>query len=333
MDKVNDQYRKQIEQINIDGEKYANDLMKDVYSLQKDKLDEIHTLIGLLYVKYSVNGLLNLTSAQKASMTAEIDARLKDIGKELGQSEVEKVNNILTGTYKDTYYKNAFVIDSGLKTELKFNLLNQKKIDAAVNSKLDGELFSDRIWQNKADIIDKLHKSLIDITKGDTTIDKAGKMIQDVFNVGAYESKRLMITELTRVQSQAQNDIGSNIGIKQHMWSATLDIHTCHKCAELDGKIFDIDDGNSPQMPLHPLDRCCWINVVPGWQPTKRIDNDTKEMVNYKEYDQWLKDKTSNSKKNYTSVGNDDIISNKKWLKSEFPTEKKFNKHIEKTFD
>ncbi len=290
-DKVNPNYRKAIEQINIDGEEQANENMKPVYAEQKNSLDEMHKLIGLLFIKYSVDGNLNLNKVQKIKVLANISNQLNKIKKDLGDKEVNAVTYILKNEYKNVYFKNAYVIDSGIKANLKFNIPKQEYIDAAVNAELDGELFRDRIWKNKADLVTTLKQSLIEIMRGNTTIDKAGKLIENTFNASAYKSYRLMITELTRVQSQAQTDIATNIGLKKQMWSATLDTKTCEECAALDGKIFDIDDESRPEMPLHPNDRCCWINVpFDGWQPTKRKDNESKNIIDYQDYNSWLND-------------------------------------------
>lgn len=332
MEEINPEYRKAIEKINADGEEFANQQMQTVYKNQKEHLDELHTFLGLLYIKYAVDGLLNLSTIVKASVMTQIDSKLKAIGKDLGQTEVDKVTDILSRSYSDVYYKNAFVMDKSFGVNLKFNILNDKLVNTAVNTKLNGELFSDRIWQNKADMLGKLHKALTNITKGDTTIDKAGKMIQETFNVSAYESKRLVTTELTRIQSQAQSDIAENVGIKKQMWSATLDVHTCNRCTALDGKIFDINDPERPMPPLHPLDRCCWINVpYDDWQPTRRMDNETKKIIDYENYDDWYNKNVNNSENNNVNTKNNGIISNNKWLSSSFSTEKNLTNTLQNT--
>lgn len=291
MAKVDPQYKKMIEQIRLDSEKYADEQMKDVYSDQKDKLKELHSFIGMMYIKYSVNGLLKLNKAQKTSIMALVNSELKVIGKNLGQKEVDKVKSILNKTYKDTYYKNAYVLDKGMSVDVKFNILKQEFVKSAVNTKLKGELFSDRIWHNKANMIDKLKKSIVEAYKGNITIDKIAKDIQHTFNVSAYESNRLVATETARVAVKAQEQIGIDSGCKEVMWSATLDSRTAPYDASFDGRVWSIIE-NHPEPPLHPRCRCVLINVpFAGWKPTKRKDNETKEIIDYKTYDEWLKDK------------------------------------------
>jgi len=285
--KINPIYRKQIEQIKVDGEEYGDREMKPIYVQQKKALDSLHTMVGALFIAYAVNGLLKMTDSQK-SATAIKDT-LKTMAKDLGNAEVEKVTDILKNVYSDTYYKNAFVIDSGLKIDSKFDILKKEFINAAVNQEFKGDLFSDRIWKNKSEMIDKLQSSITDAMKGNTYLDKVARDIRDTFNVQAYESQRLVRTENARIQTQASYDIGKSTGVKQVMWSSTLDNLTNPEDAELDGKVWGIDEDH-PEPPLHPNCRCCLINVpYDGWQPTQRKDNESKDIIDYVAYDEWLK--------------------------------------------
>jgi SPP1 gp7 family putative phage head morphogenesis protein len=277
MKKIDPVYRKKIEQIKIDGEDYSDEEMLPVYAEQKKELDALHTVVGAMFIKYAVDGLLKMNAAQKVSMG--FNETLKTMGKDLGNTEVEKVTEILSKVYQDTYNKNAFVMESGMKVNLKFNILKPEFVNAAVNAKYKGEFFSDRIWTNKADMIDKLQSSLID------------RQIRDQFNVTAYESKRLVNTETARIQTQASYDIGISTGVEEVMWSATLDMKTAPEDAELDGKIWGINEDH-PEPPLHPDCRCELINVpYAGWNPSARKDNETGKIIAYTNYADWAKDK------------------------------------------
>jgi len=281
MDKT---YRKLIEDIKVQEEKLADKGMLPIYAEQKVALDKLHSLLGKLYIEHGINGLLKININD-----TNIKAILKTMGKELGTSEVAKVTSILSTVYSDTYYKNAFTMNSGLKVALKFDILKKENVDAAVNAKYKGDLFSDRIWTNKADMIDNLQSKLIEATKGNTTIDIIGKQIKDIFNVTAYESSRLVNTENARVQSQANDDIGTNIGVDQQLYSATLDNKTSSECAADDGKIWSIDDPEKVTPPEnHPNCRCCLINVpYENWTPTQRRDNSTGQDIDYTTYNDW----------------------------------------------
>ena len=290
MSKMNKEYRKLIEAIKVDGENYSDEEMKTIYKEQKSELDKLHAMLGTIFIKYGIDGFLKMNASQKAEVG--IKSMLTVMGKKLGDSEVTKVADILANVFKDTYYKNAFVQESGIDIKLKFNILKKEYVNSAVNAKYKGEFFSERIWAQKADMIDKLQDSLIETMNGETTIDKVARDIKNTFNTTAYESQRLVNTENARVQTQASNDIGHDTGVDQQMYSATLERNTCEECGALDGKVFDIDDDSKPEIPVHPLCRCCWINVpYKGWQATQRKDNGTGELIPNQTYTDWAKEK------------------------------------------
>ena len=172
-------------------------------------------------------------------------------------------------------------------TNIKFDIIKPEFVNAAVNQKFKGELFSDRIWKNKAGMIDQLQGSMVDAMNGKTTIDKVARELKTTYNTSAYESRRLVNTEMARVQTQASYDIGISAGVEEIMWSATLDNLTATKDAELDGIVWGIKE-NHPMPPLHPNCRCVLINVpYKGWQPTQRKNNISKELIDYVDYNNW----------------------------------------------
>jgi len=289
---VDKAYQEMIEQIKIDQEKTEEKEMKEVYKEQKVQLDKLNQLIALIFIKYSVEGLIKVSPTQKASVMNEVKNELKIMGKALANKEISKVTFILGKAYLDTYYKSAFIIDSGMKIDLKFDLLKKEYVNAAVNSVYKEALFSDRIWKNKASMIDKLQGSIIETMKGKTHLDKVTRDIRDTFSVQANESQRLVRTENARVQAKATDDIAMSSNIKKQMYNATLDMRTNPKDASFDGNIYDVDDMSKPNIPLHPNCRCCYINMPSeDWKPSTRRDNETKEVIDYKNYATWLKDK------------------------------------------
>ena len=288
--KVDPKYRKLIEQIKIEEENMMDEEMKPLYKEQKKSLDDIEVIIGALFIKYAIDGLLKMNNAQKSDVG--VKETLTTMGKKLGNLEIDKVTDILKKAYVETYYKNAYTQDIGIKIDLKFNILKKEYIASAVNTEFKGKMFSDRIWSNKADMIDKLQSSLIKCMQGETTIDKIAKDVKNTFNVQAYESKRLVNTENARVQAQAIDDVGINTNVTQQLFSATLDNKTNEEDASYDGNIYDINDDSKPIIPLHPNCRCCYINIpYEGWSSTQRKDNITKELIPNVSYSQWKTDR------------------------------------------
>lgn len=250
-----------------------------------------------MYIEKATHGLLNVTPQEKKVLIAEIDKMLKDIGKDLGQQEVAQVTTILEDTYPMVYYHSAYALGFGMKESISFSILKKEYIDSAVNNPIDGKVFSDRIWTNKANLVDKVKQGIIDSMNGDIHLDKLARNIKQEFNTTAYESKRLVMNESAKVQSQAIDDIGRNIGVEKQMYTATLDSKTSTFCQKHDGHVYDINDPKKPRIPedSHVGCRSCYINMPwDDWQPQKRRDNETGKNIEYMTYEEWIKSKGIN---------------------------------------
>lgn len=257
-------HRRKIEQINVLNYQYAQKQMKQVYKKYNDALTQILAFIGLLYMSYSIDGVVKINNYQKTYILSDLYNKLQPIQEQLGKFEVNEIADVLNKAYENTYIKNAFLMG------IKLNTPSAENINKAVKTKIDGELFLDRIWNNKEDLIKRIKESVNAILNGSMTIDQAGKQIEKIFNISAYQSHRLLVTELSRVQAQASIDMAKATGIKKHMWSATFE-HTCEHCVELDGEVFKIDDKEAPIIPAHPNCQCLWVNILESDRNKHRI--------------------------------------------------------------
>lgn len=245
---------KQTEQLSLDNETDANNSMKPIYSQQNDMLHKIQATIALIYMEYASKGVLQLTKIQKTNISKKIFNELENNFRALGKAEVEKVNDIFLRSYNNTYSKSAYMLNKKINSPL------QRDIRKAINKKIDGKLFSDRIWDNKDKLLKKLKKLIDDVLNGQMTIDEAGDYIKKVFGSSAKDSYRLMIREVMRAQAHASVEAAKRLGIKRHMWNAKFE-NTCDFCKRMHGKIFDIDDKEAPEIPAHPYCKCIWVNI------------------------------------------------------------------------
>jgi SPP1 gp7 family putative phage head morphogenesis protein len=78
------------------------------------------------------------------------------------------------------------------------------------------------------------------------------------------EIETLARTYMQSVNVQAMNDVyeANKDVIEKVKWRAAMGGKTCLRCAGLDGTEFKI--GESPDIPLHPLCRCCLIPITKG---------------------------------------------------------------------
>lgn len=133
---------------------------------------------------------------------------------------------------------------------------NEKAAHAVVNASFKNATYSDRIWMYQGMLkaeLDSLLKTGLIQGKHPTEL---ARHLQKRFGVSAYNANRLMVTELARVQTEAQKQSFIRNGFTQYTFLA---IGTaCEACRALNEKHFDIDKmmpgENAP--PMHPNCRC-----------------------------------------------------------------------------
>ncbi|WP_315307385.1 phage minor head protein [Enterococcus devriesei] len=127
-----------------------------------------------------------------------------------------------------------------------------------------------------------------------------GANYRRAMNIARTESGR--VTSITRQQSQQH---AKELGIKaKKKWISTLDGDTRNTHRQLDGQVQEVDDyfkiGGMKALQPHMFGiasedcncRCRTINVIDGYEAKLRRNNDTGEVEEYKNYQEWLKDKT-----------------------------------------
>ena len=209
----------------------------------------------------------------------------------LAETAIAIVGASLLKSYIDSYYKTASTIDKGVSVGINYKLLRKEFVEAVINANFEGMTYSDRIWKNTNKLADKLYDVIGKGISDGTSIQKLSKEIKDAFGTSAFESKRLVNTEMARVTIEAQNNIYKDSGIvNKVIWISTLDDLTNPEDASLDGTVWDVNDTSRPQIPLHPNCRCTIAPYIEGWSPTTRRDNITKEEIPYKSFSDWKKD-------------------------------------------
>ena len=133
---------------------------------------------------------------------------------------------------------------------------NDRLVNAIINASFYNATFSDRIWNNHTALKSRLDKLLTNgLVQGKNPRDLA-RGLRKEFDVGVYESERLMRTELGRVQTDAQKASFEEYGFEEYEFIAEPD--ACPVCADLDGKIFKVSEMQSGENanPMHPNCRC-----------------------------------------------------------------------------
>lgn len=285
-----------VQDLREEMEKYGDKSMEVVYRAYQKSLESIQMQIARIYMEYSQDGELLISRRQRFTILKRLEDQIKEQANILGKLDEETTTELLKEIYNESFYKVAYIIDKGLEISINFAILRPEFIQAAVFMPIEGEMFSDRIWTNKEKLVKKLRSEIErGMIQGDS-IDKMARRIRRTFGSSAYESKRLMRTEMARCMAMAQDKIYKESGVvKQILFDATLDQKTSDICEKHDGHLYDIESDN-PKPPLHPNCRSCIVPVVDGWSPTKKRENmknsnNEKPLIDYSGYDTWIASK------------------------------------------
>ena len=270
-------------------EKYSKQI-NEIAKIQKKSVQTILDEIAKIILEYNVaDAVMDISIQEKLKLKKQMNNLINDILKGEYESEKDATTSILNNVAEDTYYSSCYIY--GLGTSYTLVPVKQDILDDIINKKIDGKTYSSRIWKNKNQVAKMLKKEINDFLNGKTDVNSISKNIKYRFDVNYNISDRLVRTEIAKVQCEANEVWANEHNIKKQLSCATLDRRTSKICQSLDGKIYDFDDVHKQIPPLHPNCRSCLIDIVDGWKPTQRLDNETKQRINYKSYKEWKNEK------------------------------------------
>ena len=179
----------------------------------------------------------------------------------------KRIETHLKQTYQETYLNRAYNYHKQTKREPNFRpeRLEEEYLQKAINENFKGKRFSERVWGSNMDELVSRVESLVtnDLNRG-YPIDQSSKLLAIEFERARNRAVTVLQTETNGIQAQATLDEYQDDNIKKYRYLATLEVHTCPICGELDGKVFLVKDAekgvNYPTM--HPHCRCTTVPAL-----------------------------------------------------------------------
>lgn len=257
-----------------------------LFKQHKKSRDQFLNEVGRVLLKFDTeNNVLNLTEVDKVKLYTSLGKEVKSIFKLQRKEEVKIIQEFFINIAEDKYYTNSYLLNLGLDFSIK--KVSNKVLDSIINTKVKNELWSDRLWKNKKDIEAVLKSEVKKFVDGEINLNSIEKILKQIFNQNAYNTKRLVQTESARVMEEANNMWQEENNIEWVMYSATLDNATCSDCGDYDGEVYKVSE-KPFELPQHPFCRCTYVSVVnKEWKPNTRLNNVTKENISYKTYKEW----------------------------------------------
>jgi SPP1 gp7 family putative phage head morphogenesis protein len=222
------------------------------------------------YIKHGKEAALNpafIRQLENASARFHI-SRLEAL-KLKTQNTIEQLyNGVRTGNeslfgkiYRDSYYHTAFELQKGFSIGFDVAALSNKHVESVLSKPwtLDKRTFSDRIWQQKNNLITEIHTRLTQNAILGTPPDEAIKAIAKRFNVSKHQAGRLVMTESAYFMNAAQADAYEVLDVEEFEIIGTLDNSTCPECGSLDGVHMPMSqfEAGVTAPPYHCFCRCC----------------------------------------------------------------------------
>lgn len=253
------------------------------------------------YAKKSETNLLWQKQLQNASTRVHI-SRLDTLRIQI-QNEIEKLydrqlkgmTEVAETIYEDNYYHTAYELQKGNNVAWKLKGLDNKAIVKVLSKPwTDGSTFSEKIWENKQNLIETISTGLVQNFIRGNSSDELIKTVSKKFNTDLNKAGRLIMTESAFFASESQKDCFNDLGVQKYKVLGTLDSATCSECGSYDLQEFDMKDYEQgiTAPPFHPWCRCTTIPSFEdefefGERAARDTDGNTYYVPKNISYNEW----------------------------------------------
>ena len=312
--------------LNIKNEAEYQKKLDDIYA---DMLENIEKEINGFYVKYAKSEGITMAEAKKRISEIDIEAyakkakryvKNKDLSKKANDemryyNAAMKINRLellkanigmhLVGGYDELekIFGDAFTQRTEEEMRKQAGILgktiqnNGEKAEVIVNASYKNATWSERIWAHQSMLkseIDKLLQEGLIQGKHPSVL---ARHLEKRFGISESNAMRLMVTELARVQTEAQKQSFIQNGFEEYEYIACEKADACSQCRSLDGKVFKVEDmmpgENAP--PMHPYCHCSTAAHMDDNDYEKWLDTYSEHGLDFESWQQ-LKAQSRNDK-------------------------------------
>lgn len=295
-------YQKEIETLLNKSESNVN---KELQALYKELANEVTKEIVSLADQIEKDDKFSkkLQKERLETIRSQMYAKANQLEGKQKQSLFEFLKHDAGTSYNELFYE----FEMTERIPVTFAMITDRQIATIINTPVAGRKLSARLKGNSTKMKQNLNRVL---TRGFAKGWSTQKMATQIAEIGGANYRRAMtiartesgrVTSITRQQSQQH---AKELGIKaKKKWISTLDGDTRNTHRQLDGQVQEVDDyfkiGGMKALQPHMFGiasedcncRCRTINVLDGYEAKLRRNNDTGEVEEYKNYQEWLKDK------------------------------------------
>lgn len=242
--------------------------------LRGKELREFHWDVGD-YIKYAKENAMNkawIKELENASAKFHI-SRLEGLNinlehslQELFHKEESIMTDALSHVYKEGCYRTMYELQKGFSVGFDVAKIDDNYVHKVLSKPwaADGYNFSERIWQNKTQLINTVHQIISQNVLTGADPRKAIDAIAGKMKTSKYNAGRLVMTEEAYFSSLATGDCFRELDVEKYEILATLDNRTSDICQSMDGKVFDMKDYQAG-VTAPPFHVFCRSTTVPAF--------------------------------------------------------------------
>ncbi len=241
---------------------------KILAELYKEQGEKIESKLYKIYVKMLADtkerGEPYINDLFRTKGYHEILAELNKRAKKIGAEQYIITDKALCDAYETSQAVVAEYLPNG-PIQGVFGVPTALRTEDVVRTAwcVDGKNFSDRIYQDKDELIKQLYKVIADGLILGYSPEKMGFQINKRLNVSLSNAMRLARTELAHAQNIGQVDKYKEMGYILGRYMSMNDDRTCDECKKLDGNIYTLDELRR-MIPQHPNCRDTFTLVMKG---------------------------------------------------------------------
>lgn len=232
-------------------DKTEEEVMPVIIRLYKKELQKLKKEVRQLYKNIeadSENGVVSITDLYRYDDYYKIANELNQSLIAIGESSIK----VFEGEFLKLYEKTQDILDKSPILRTRPTVKPEDIVNELWTK--DNIRWSDRIWHNQELLQQKVMESLTDCFSRGVGVNQVVRYLAEDMNSGVYAARRLLRTEMNRIQNEATIERYKANGVKRYKCIEADDDRTCPICKAMSGKIFNIEDAvpGSTMSPFHP---------------------------------------------------------------------------------
>lgn len=228
-------------------------------------------------LKYSSQWAKQLEAASTKFHVSRLEAlklQMQQKAEAVHVMQAEGLDKLTRDIYADGYYKTAFEVQKGFGVGFDMMRLDHNRIDKLIAKPwaADGKNFSQRIWNNRTQLVGELENRLTQSIIRGQSPKKVIAEIAERFHVSKSRAGALVMTESAFFASASQKDAYTSLGVERYKVLATLDSHTSEMCRAMDGKVMPMSE-HKAGVTAPPFHVRCRSTTVPYFDDEFSIDD------------------------------------------------------------